>query len=132
MHTTHHLSSPPRQLFPRFVAIGPHETLSPATCIKGKKPLRRSEPSPHALCGHLPLAVAIAGGVVGNYGGVEQEVVELIREELTGSSTAGEIPIAGRRCTIRFYSSWCVVGPAITTQKLQTMRVGHVVVPFCS
>ena len=32
------------------------------------------------LCGRLPLTVAIAGGVVGNYGAVDREVVELLRE----------------------------------------------------
>merc|ERR550514_1772479 len=41
------------------------------------------------LCGRLPLAVALAGGVVGNYGAVDQEVVELIREDLSGGFASG-------------------------------------------
>ena len=34
------------------------------------------------LCGGLPLTLAIAGGVVGNYGAVDREAVELIRENV--------------------------------------------------
>ena len=41
------------------------------------------------LCSRLPIAVAIAGGVVGNYGAVDGEVLELIREVLTDDAGGG-------------------------------------------
>ena len=41
-------------------------------------------------CGRLPLAVAIAGGIVSNYGSVDADLVWLVRQEVQESGSTVE------------------------------------------